>query len=322
MPSLDVVGIGNPLLDHIASVRDADLASLGLVKGTMRLIGEGDARHLLGLVSTAQRFPGGSCCNTMLGLAHLGGKAAYIGAVGEDEQARFLENALASRGVVPLLVRRKGITGACVVLLSEDAERTLNTHLGAAQSLTAADIRERDIQNASYLHLEGYLWDTSGQAAAAERAVRLAKKLGVRVSLDLADPFAVERHRDTFLRLLPDCDVLFANEEEARIFTGFSAEEAAPLLAKRCPFVVVKLGAKGSLIVSERKAHQIAPFQVPAVDTTGAGDIYASAVLYGLTHGLSPEKTGRLASYAAGQVVAQRGAQLTSPVDMKKALSP
>lgn len=318
MYRFDVVGIGNPLLDRIVSLPDERFPSGVVSKGTMRLLSDEDARHLAAWLTEqrheARVHAGGSCCNTMVGVATLGGTAALIGAVGDDKHASVFEAELRKRGVEPCLVRYPGSTGSCVVLLTPDAERTMNTHLGVSSLLNAGDISPNIILRGKFLHLEGYLWDTPGQRRAALAAMDIASAASIPVSLDLADPFAVERHADAFREILDRVDILFANEREASLFTGAEPEEAVRLLGKRVPFVAVKLGARGSLISFKGEMHAVPAYPVTPVDTTGAGDMYAAACLFGLARGYAPAQIGRLASYASARVVSQEGAQLSSPL--------
>ena len=318
MYRFDVVGIGNPLLDRMVSLPDERFPAGVISKGTMRLIGDEDARHLAGWLTEQRRearvYAGGSCCNTMVGVATLGGAAALLGAVGTDEHAAIFEGELRKRGVEPCLVRYPGSTGSCVVFITPDAERTMNTHLGVSSLLSAEDISPNVILRGKFLHLEGYLWDTPGQRKAALAAMDIASAARIPVSLDLADPFAVERHAEAFREALPRIDILFANEREASLFTGAAPEEAVRILGKKVPFVAVKLGAKGSLISFKGKVHAIPAYPVTPVDTTGAGDMYAGACLLGLARGYSPAQIGKLASYASARVVSQEGAQLASPL--------
>ncbi len=316
MYAFDVVGIGNPLLDKIVSVGDGHLLSLGLTKGTMRLLQDADATQLASWLSgnafKTEISPGGSCCNSMVGLATLGGTAAFIGAIGDDEHGTLFEQGLRSKGVEPVLIRHPGLTGTCHVLVTPDAERTMNTHLGASSKLHKDNISPNVLLRARCLHLEGYLWDTPLQAEAAMHAIEICKMNRMRVSLDVADPFVVERYGDVFREILPSIDILFANEREAELFTGEEPAKAVELLGRQCGFVAVKLGAKGSLISHRGKIFKIPPYPVRAVDTTGAGDMYAGAALFGLSQGYSAEQIGRLASYASAMVVSQQGAQLAS----------
>ena len=328
MYTFDVVGVGNPLLDKIVSVEDEHLVSLKLDKGTMRLLQEEDAEQLVSWLTSnafeAEFFPGGSCCNSMVGLASLGGTAAFIGAIGDDDQGTVFEQKLKSKGVEPVLIRNPGLTGSCLVLVTPDAERTMNTHLGASSMLNKGDISPNVLLRAKCLHLEGYLWDTPQQTEAALRAIEICRMHNLRISLDLADPFVVERSGDAFREILPYIDIIFANEREAELFTGKGPKEAVEFLGKRCEFAAVKLGEKGSLISHHGKLFKIPAHPVKAVDTTGAGDMYAGAALFGLSQGYSTEQIGRIASYASAMVVSQQGAQLAAPLEpeLERILNP
>ncbi len=325
MYKFDVVGIGNPLLDRIADVNEESISSLGLAKGTMRLLEDKDARHLAAWLASNKLnvdvFPGGSCCNSMVGVASLGGTAAFIGAIGEDDNGHVFERELKEKGVEPILVRYPGLTGSCHVLVTPDAERTMNTHLGASCNLSENDISPNMLLRGRYLHLEGYLWDTKSQRQAAIHAMQLCSMNRIPVSLDVADPFVVERYGDSFRELLPMVDIIFANEREAELFTGKSPKEAIKELGEQCAFAAVKLGSKGSLIAYKGNISKIPSHKVKAVDTTGAGDMYAGAALFGLSQGYEPQDIGRLASYCSAMVVSQSGAQLTSGLDPRKIIT-
>ena len=220
----------------------------------------------------------------------------------------------------PVLLKRESMTGTSIILITSDAERTLNTYLGAARELTEEDITGNLILRGKYCHLEGYLWDSPQQAAAARRAISLCRIGGVKVSLDLSDLFVVERYGKEFWKLLKGgrVDVVFANEAEAKYFTGKDPKEAVTMLGKYCDYAAVKLGDRGSLIFTEGKLFEVPAFEITAVDTTGAGDMYAACTLYGITQNYSPEKIGELASYASAQVVAQQGAQLSQPLKLQR----
>ena len=311
----DVFGMCNALFDLQAETPDAVLKELSLTKGSMSLISEDEQRDIVprvynSLVNTAS---GGSGANTMIGVAQLGGKACFTSRVGADEHGRLYHEGLSQQGVQPNLGIGEGATGISLILVSPDAQRTMCTFLGQARELQADDVNLDDLRDSAYLYVTGYLWDTENQKEAVLLAMQAAKVADVKVAFSLSDPFCVGRHHDDFLRLLNDhVDVVFANKEEAESLTGISdATDAARALAKMTGGIaVVTKDASGSLIVTPDETHEIPAFPVTAIDTTGAGDMYAGGVLYGLTQSLPLPIAGRIGAYAAAQVVAQMGPRL------------
>lgn len=312
--SFDVFGMCNALYDIQAEVDDSVLAKLGVEKGTMSLIDEEKQREMVTAVyeHLVNAEPGGSGCNTMIGVAQLGGTACYTSRVGNDEHGDLYRQKLSERGIKPNLGVADGVTGICLVLVTPDAQRTLCTFLGLSRDLRADDVNVEDIRRSKYIYVTGYLWDTDTQKEAVLRAMSEANRAGVKVALSLSDPFCVNRHKDDFKRILRDhTDVLFGNFTEAQALTDTdNPQDAVRALSEHCDVAIVTLDEKGSLIQSGNDVHEIPVYPVTAVDTTGAGDMYAAGLLYGLTHGLSLDKTGRLASYCAAQVVAKLGPRL------------
>lgn len=254
----------------------------------------------------------------MIGLAQLGATACYTSRVGADEHGRRYRDGLASLGVKPNLGTPSpsdGDTGISLILVTPDAERTMCTFLGIAQQLRPEDVNLEDLRSSRYLYVTGYLWDTPEQKEAVRLAMREARNAGVRVAFSLSDPFCVGRHKDDFLQILQSgVDVVFSNEEEAVGITDLpDAEAAARRLADLCGGIaVVTRNRDGSLICDGRDLHIIPVFKVEAVDTTGAGDMYAAGVLYGLSRSLPLPIAGRIGAYTAAQVVSQMGPRLAS----------
>ena len=313
----DVFGMCNALYDLQAEIQDEVLRELSLSKGSMTLISEEEQRDIVprvynALVNTAA---GGSGANTMIGIAQLGGKTCFTSRVGDDEHGRLYRDGLERQGVRPNLGKGDGDTGVSLILVSPDAQRTMCTFLGQSRELQADDVNLDDLRDSSYLYVTGYLWDTDNQKEAVLYAMQAAKAAGVKVAFSLSDPFCVGRHHDDFVRLLADhVDVVFANAEEAEHLTGIADPVAAARdMAKRAGGIaVVTQDSRGSLIVTESETHQIPAFPVTAVDTTGAGDMYAGGVLYGLTRNLPLPVAGRIGAYTAAQVVAQMGPRLAA----------
>jgi sugar/nucleoside kinase (ribokinase family) len=310
----DVFGMCNPLYDIQAEITDTLLQEIGLEKGGMFLIDEEQQRALVARTyeHIVHSESGGSGANTMIGLALLGGRACYAGKIGNDEHGVLYAAKLREKQVTVSVKAGEGTTGICVVLITPDAERTLCTFLGICRELGPDDVDVEAIRASKYLYVTGYLWDTETQKAAVLRAMQTAHEAGVKVALSLSDPFCVNRHRDAFLQITRDyVDLLIGNDDEALHLTGTETpQEAILATASLCEMAVVTLGSRGSLLRHGDTLVEVPSYKVQAVDTTGAGDMYAAGILYGLTHGLSLEQTGSLAAYAAAQVVAKLGPRL------------
>jgi sugar/nucleoside kinase (ribokinase family) len=318
MTDLDVVGIGNALVDVLDHKPHEFVELHNLAKGTMTLIDEDRAHYLYGAMEPALQMSGGSAANTMVGIASLGGSAAYIGRVRDDQLGNVFAEDLRASGVefsVPSCTDGPP-TGRCVIVVTPDAQRTMSTYLGASTDLGPEDVEAELIARAKLVYLEGYLWDRPSAKEAFRTAARFAHAEGRQVALTLSDPFCVDRHRDSFVELIDGAvDVLFANEEEiTSLFQVFSFDEALELIRGRVSVAALTRGAKGSVIVSGDRLHTIDPFSVPVIDTTGAGDMYAAGFLHGLAQGWDLESCGRLGSAAAARVISQTGARPRSPL--------
>ncbi len=310
-----VYGIGNPLIDIIVSVEEQDIIDLGIHKGTMALINAERMEELLDLSKERHTTYscGGSCPNTIIALASLGVGATLAGKIGNDENGTIYRDRLSSLDVHDqLVVTDKEKTGSTVILITPDSERSMNTFLGANRLYAQEDVVEQTVKQADFFHFTGYMWDTPSQQGAITKALALAKEGHTTVSFDLADPFAVGRYREPFLRLITEsCDIVYANREEARIlFDNYDPYECCRSMGKLCRTAIVKNGKKGSYISHEGKILSI-PVKGPVipVDTTGAGDVYAAGFLYGQYHHYSVEESGIIASILAGEIITQRGAQ-------------
>ena len=316
-PSLDVVAIGNALVDVLATARDDDLERLGLVKGTMALVDLERSQAIYAAMGSTVEASGGSAANTVAGVAALGGRAAFIGRVADDLLGRSFTHDIRSIGVAfdptpTPAVEGEAMTGHCLVLVTDDAERTMATHLGVASDFSPADLHDDHLSSAQVVYLEGYLWDQPAAKAGMRQAVEIAHRSDAAVALTLSDPFCVQSHRDEFLELLTgDLELLFANEEEVTLLFGASRfEEAVEAVAETGVLAVLTRGAAGSVVVTAN-----GPVAVPAepvervVDTTGAGDLFAAGFLYGITNGLSPEDSARLGGVCAAEVITHVGAR-------------
>ncbi|HUZ16988.1 MAG TPA: adenosine kinase [Spirochaetia bacterium] len=312
---VDIYGIGNPLIDILTLVDDSDIASLGLDKGTMRLIDDAERSALVEfLEGREQKYScGGSCPNTLIALASFGLSTALAGKVGDDEYGEIYRRQVSELPMQSELKTGSEPTGSSIILVTPDSERTMNTFLGANREFSADDVNEQTAAAAGYFYFTGYMWDTELQKAAILKALSIAERNGNRIAFDVADPFAVNRKRDAFLDLLQNhVSIAFANREEARIlFNTETALDAVRRLSELCDVAVVKNGARGSYVMTDGKLWEIPAGDQKPVDTTGAGDMYAAGFLYGLIKGFSPRECGLCAAFVAEKIITQRGAQFT-----------
>ena len=315
MPS--VYSIGNPLIDYLCYVTEDDLKKLGLNKGTMLLI-DADMRAEIVEYTRNNKIIyscGGSAPNTMILLCLLDIPTTLAGGVGNDEHGRMYKEKLKETGVTDQTVLKDAVTGTSIILLTDDKERTMNTFLGANRLYSADDIIEESILDSDLFYFTGYMWDTKNQQEATKKALDLCKKNGKKIAFDLADPFAVGRYRESFMKIISEyCDIVFANSEEARfLLDNYDAYECCRSLGKLCPIAIVKNGKKGSIISDNRTMYEIPLYGTSTpIDTTGAGDTYAAGFLYGYLSGYGTEISGKIASYLAGEIIAQIGAQFSS----------
>jgi sugar/nucleoside kinase (ribokinase family) len=321
-PTYAVTGIGNAIVDVLAEATDTWLEAKSLHKGTMTLISERQALELYEATpgSKTERS-GGSAANTLAGVASLGGRAAYIGKVKNDALGEVFASDLRRGGVAfqtPALLDGPS-TARCFVFVTPDAQRTMNTYLGACVELGPEDVDEALIRSSQVTYLEGYLFDRPQAKAAFRKAAEIAHAAGRKVSLSLSDPFCVDRHRDEFLDLVEHhVDILFANEHEVlSLYRCEAFERAVELVRGHCEVAVLTRSAKGAVIVS--KGDPIVMSAEPVervVDTTGAGDLYASGFLHGFTQGMPLRESARLGALCAAEVISHLGAR--PDVDLAK----
>jgi sugar/nucleoside kinase (ribokinase family) len=313
--TFDVVGIGNALVDVIAHHDDPFIAANQLEKGAMTLIEPRRALELYAAMGPGVEMSGGSAANTMCGVASFGGRASYIGKVADDQLGEVFAHDLRAVGVgFGQGLARLGVpTGRCLIVVTPDAERTMNTCLGVSELLGPDDVDEALVASAKVLYMEGYLWDKPEAMAAYRKAARIAHDAGATVSLTLSDSFCVSRHHGAFLDLIAnEVDLLFANESEiCELYSTDRVEEAIGPLIEHCEMAAITLGSRGSMIVERSGAvTRVAVEEVKeVVDTTGAGDLYAAGFLYGYTQGASASECGRLGSIAAAEVISHVGAR-------------
>ncbi|HXY33126.1 MAG TPA: adenosine kinase [Planctomycetaceae bacterium] len=315
--AFDVYGVGNSLVDIQAQVSDAVVAALGYPKGSMTLVDEAAQTKVLGTVAGVpiHRCAGGSAANTILGIADFGGKTAYAGKTADDDLGRFFLEDMRRIGVTIEVPPADGQTGTCVILITPDAQRTMLTHLGVSATLGPDDIDGNKIARSKYVYIEGYLFAGASTRDAALLAIAQAKAAGVKVAFTISDPFLIADHRDEFWELIRGpVDLLFCNLQEARSLTGREdAVDCAREIHRHAENVALTLGPNGSIVMHEGQVLPIEGVEVEAIDTTGAGDMYAAGLLYGITNGLSWHSAGHLASHAAARIVSQLGARLKEP---------
>jgi len=309
----DVIGIGYPLLDKVIEVNEDFILNTGLRRASMNLINSEQSRKLLSMLDTnsVKDSAGGSVPNTLASVCSLGGKSLFIGMIGNDNYGNIYRRLIEELGVTINLKSCNEIQGTSVIMVTPDAERTMATHLGAGMNLTKEHINLDDISNSKILHIEGYQLDGEKQREAVLHAMEHAKKNNILISIDLADPALIERHRDKINMIIKDyADIIFANEDEAEMLTGKKPIEAVEEIKKFCKIAIVKIGEKGSLVMDKDGLHKIKGFKVNTLNTTGAGDAYAGGFLYGISNGFDVKTSGKIASYVAAQVVASHDSMI------------
>jgi len=311
----DVLGIGNAIVDVLARTEDDFLVKQGMNKGTMALIDEARAQAIYGAMGPAVEISGGSAANTIVGLASLGGRGAFVGRVKNDDLGHAFSHDIRAAGVsfTTSPATSGPSTGRCYVLVTPDGERTMNTYLGAAQDLHPADIDEGMIASSSIVYLEGYLWDPKNAKDAFLKAAKVAHQSERKVALSLSDAFCVDRWRDEFLQLMRSgtVDLIFANEGELQsLYQTSDFDSAIKALRNDIDIAVVTRSEKGCLVIGPDGIEAVPAFPVKkVVDTTGAGDLFAAGFLSGLARGAEDRTCGRLGALAAGEVIQHLGAR-------------
>ncbi len=315
-PTLGVAAVGNALVDVIAHTDDAFIAAQhkkhGMEKGAMTLINEARAVEIYSHMGPGIETSGGSAANTMAGFASFGGKGGFIGKVADDDLGKIFQHDIRAQGLTfetqPLIMGAK--TGRCLILVTPDAQRTMNTFLGASVELGADDIDKELIAAAKITYLEGYLFDKEQAKQAFASAAEHAHECGHKVALTLSDPFCVDRHRHDFLGLVEHhVDILFANEEEIKsLYMQENFDYAITAVSEHCTVAAITRGEKGAILLSGDQKIEIAAQPVEhVVDTTGAGDQFAAGFLYGYTENMPLAECGRLGALAAAEVISHIG---------------
>ncbi|HEX8639942.1 MAG TPA: adenosine kinase [Allosphingosinicella sp.] len=314
-PRLDVLAIGNAIVDVIAEAGDDFLEAEGLTKGSMRLIDAGEATRLYQRMAARLERSGGSAANTAAGVAALGGRAGFIGQVAPDQLGEVFSDDIRAAGVEFTTAPRDfGVpTARCLILVTPDAQRTMNTFLGASQHLPVTALDERQIADAAILYLEGYLWDPEEPRYAMIKAIDVARGAGRKVAFTLSDTFCIDRHRAGFNQLIDGgkVDILFANEAEIQALSGVPHLETAVAAVKdKVATLVVTRSEKGAIALAGAERAEVPAEPVGAVvDTTGAGDLFAAGFLAGQAQGRSLEQSLRIGAIAAAEVISHYGAR-------------
>lgn len=314
-PRIAVIAIGNAIVDVMAPCADAVIEQLGLVRGGMTLVDTDQAHALHAAMGPAREISGGSAANTLAGLAALGSRCTFIGQVADDQLGAVFAHDIRAGGISFATPPRPGEppTARCLIFVTPDGQRTMNTYLGASQFLPAAALDEAAIADAAVLYLEGYLWDPEEPRAAMRRAIAAARKAGRRVAFTLSDAFVIARHGDDFRALIDagDIDILFANHVELAALTGRDDVHAGiDALKTKVPMLVVTLGEQGAVAATRGQVYEVPAVAVErVVDTTGAGDLFAAGFLHGHVGGQAPADCLRLGAICAAEIISHYGAR-------------
>ena len=315
MKSYQVVGIGNAMVDVLAHTTDLFLAEAGIGKGIMQLIDMQRAVELYARIGPAKEISGGSAANTIAGIAHLGGRTAYVGKVKDDQLGKIFAHDLRAQGaeyataMAPRDAEHE--TGRCIILVTPDGERSMNTYLGVTEFLEPSDILEPQMAEAEWIYLEGYRFDGPKSQQAFAKAIAACKAAGGQVSITLSDPFCIGRHRAAFRKVVrDDVNLLFANRAEMlSLYETEDFDAALALAAAEVAIVACTEGANGAHILSGGQRWHVPAYPVKVMDATGAGDLFAGAFLWGLAEGYGLETCGRMGCLAASEVISHIGAR-------------
>lgn len=334
----DVFSVCNALVDILVDVSDEEIRSFGLKKGHMHLLQEQQQRELLGsLKDRPQTIElGGASLNTIRALALLGHKTVFAGMVAHDNFGKKIKERMKQLSIHSFLHDSDlESTGTCLVLVTPDSERTMNTYLGVSRLFNKSILPEKQLSESKILHISGYQWDTAAQKETVLRAIAVAEEHGCLISFDLADPFVVGAHREDFINLIKNhADIVFANKEEASLLFDRSPEETAHKIAETCSLAVIKLGGAGALVQighpkkhkkavqinlsqlssTDQKTLRIAPVPTTVVDSTGAGDMFAAGFLHGILSSQSIDRCGKMGASLASDVISRYGARLSEKI--------
>lgn len=322
MGSYDVFGLGNPFMDILIKVNDEELIKHKLEKGAIRFVDEKEIIRVQNTIvdNIVSYEPGGSVANTMSIIANFGGKSFFTGKAGKDELAIKYLKAMLDSGIITELAKSDLMTARALTFVTPDSERTFLDYLGAAKEFTKEDLNTNALKQSKIFHVSAYFLEEKNLREAAEQAMKIAKDNGIKVSIDLGDPLLIKRCKQELLNIIKNYgDIIFANEEEAKALTDKEDYiEALNSISEISEIAIVKLGKTGSLIKNNGQIVEIKGVHVETVDSTGAGDAYAGAFLFGLSKGLNLEKAGNLASKVAAMVVQKFGARLDQKLDFEE----
>lgn len=312
MKSYDITSVCNALMDVLIEISEDDLRQLGLAKGVMHLVDSPKQRAVLQHFKHKPKITelGGSAMNAIRTLARLGHRTVFAGMVNDDEFGRHIKEKMLSLGIKALLGGHTNeSTGTCLILITPDGERTMNTNLGASRLYDETHIPHTEIAQSHVFHFCGYQWDTKDQKAALTSSINTARDNNTIISFDLADPFVVDRNRQDFIDLIEtEADIVFANREEARLLYNSTPEDTARKIASTGSIAVVKLGADGAIVVKGSEEYYIKPVKTNVVDTTAAGDMFAAGFLHGFLRGKRIDWCGNAAAILASDVISRVGA--------------
>lgn len=311
----DIFGIGSALMDFLIEVEHNELLEINLKKGQFHLIDEEHSKKLLKKLENykVKTSPGGSSANTLYGAALLGSKVVFCGKVGKDEHGDIYEEKMLNSGVKHKIERSEKKTGHAITFITPDSERTFAVHLGAAMHLKKEDVFFEDLKQSKILHIEGYQLEDENLRDVSLHAMQFAKKKNMKISIDLGDQGIVSRNKSDIKHMIKNyANIVFANEDEAKALTGLEPLEALNEIAKLTEIAIVKVGKEGSFIKQGDIIHKIQGYKAKAIDTTGAGDMFAAGILYGISKGHDLKIAGNIGSYYAAKVVEQIGARLNN----------
>ena len=317
---IDVTSVENALVDLLVRAQESDLQQLGMHKGRMQLVDGGAQAGILANLGrlTAEVELGGSAANALRAMALVGAEVSYSSCVGRDQYGDSFSARLEQLSIRNRLAVVGESTGTCLVVVTPDGERTLNTHLGACRAYNRRFLPEQDIKNSKIFFTTGYVWDTPEQVDAIEHALSVAKANNVRVALDVADPFVVSRTKERFTELFKESvSLVFANAQEAEMLVGCTGEKASLKLGEMVELVVVKDGAAGAWICSSGQTLHVPTRKVSVVDTTGAGDLFAGGFLLGLVRGQPFDVCGQLGTLLASDTVTHMGVRLSEGIELQ-----
>lgn len=320
MRKFDVYGVGNAIMDLQLRVSDEDLDRFKLVKGGMKLVEVSEQQDIIEYfyAHDVNQASGGSAANTAIAIAQLGGRVGYGCMVGDDGFGKFYQGEMANLGVsLHVKPRERESTGTCVILITPDAERTMNTHLGASSNFGPEHVSEEHIADARWLYVEGYLFSSEKGQQVVSKAIKVAKRSQTRIAVSFADGFIVDAFREPLSAAVAQADLIFANRNEAAAFAREDDEiRSFAALKSACPNVAMTLHERGARVFYAGEEFFIPAVKTNAIDTTGAGDMFAGGFLYGLTRGWKADKAAELACFLASKVVSQIGPRLNC--DVKK----